>query len=138
MSKDVHDFENVRLRRCGQRCYCWFLTPSLTTYCFLMSLRRGVSSGMSENFPGVLWTSGYMKRYEDTGALRDGSQHILDILEFDLLPDCSGSNWIHFEDISQNEGLGSLSIVSKKHLARRFTSPKRPLHGRDCARQLML
>ena len=31
-----------------------------------------------------------MKRYEDTSPVRDISQHILDILKFDVLPDCSG------------------------------------------------
>lgn len=48
-----------------------------------------------------------VKRYEGTSPLRDISQHILDILKFDVLPDCSGSNWIHLEDIRQNEQLGS-------------------------------
>lgn len=70
MSNDVH-FLNVRLCRCGQHCY-WFLTPSLTASCFLM------------------WIHVDMKRYEDTSPVRDISQHILDILKFDVLPDCSG------------------------------------------------
>ena len=58
-----------------------------------------------------------MKRYEDTSPLRDISQHILDILEFDVLPDCSGSNWIHLEDIRQNEQLGSQVYISETAIA---------------------
>ena len=58
-----------------------------------------------------------MKRYEDTSPLRDISQHILDILDFDVLPDCSGSNWIHLEDIRQNEQLGSQVYISETAIA---------------------
>lgn len=58
-----------------------------------------------------------VKRYEGTSPLRDISQHILDILKFDVLPDCSGSNWIHLEDIRQNEQLGSQVYISETAIA---------------------
>ncbi len=75
----------------GQHCYygswCSCLPPWLL---FLMSLRRGVSFGMSEHFPAVLWASGYEDRWR-VWRCRCPSRCILDILESRiwLTSDCS-------------------------------------------------